>query len=41
MGFDGMLFGRADYQDKNQRKATKNMEMVWNASANLGKECSS
>ena len=41
MGFDGMLLGRADYQDKNQRKATKNMEMVWNASANLGKECSS
>ncbi len=38
MGFDGMFFGRDDYQDYNQRNGTKNMEMVWKASANLGKE---
>ena len=40
MGFDGLLFGRADYEDKQQRKATRNMEMVWNASANLGNKFS-
>ena len=33
-----MLFGRADHEDIKLRKATKNMEMVWNASANLGNE---
>ncbi len=38
MGFDGMLFGRFDYQDYIQRNSTKNMEMVWKASANLGEE---
>jgi hypothetical protein len=38
MGFDGMFFGRDDYQDYEQRNRTKNMEMVWKASANLGKE---
>ena len=38
MGFDGMLFGRADYQDKDQRNRTKSMEMVWKGSANLGKQ---
>jgi hypothetical protein len=38
MGFDGMFFGRDDYQDYYQRNSTKNMEMVWKASANLGKE---
>ncbi len=38
MGFDGMFFGRDDYQDYEQRNRTKNMEMVWKASANLGKK---
>lgn len=38
MGFDGFFFGRLDYQDKNNRLSTKTMEMVWNASANLGVE---
>jgi Glycosyl hydrolases family 38 N-terminal domain len=38
MGFDGLLFGRADHEDIKLRKATKNMEMVWNASTNLGRE---
>jgi alpha-mannosidase len=37
MGFDGRFFARADYQDIKQRNATKTMEMVWKASASLGK----
>ncbi len=36
MGFDGLFFGRADYQDLEKRNSTKTMEMVWKASANLG-----
>ncbi len=36
MGFDGMFFGRADYQDFADRYATKTMEMIWKGSANLG-----
>ncbi len=36
MGFDGLFFGRADYQDLYTRNRTKTMEMVWKASANLG-----
>jgi len=37
MGFDGLLFGRLDYQDKRTRLQTKTAEMVWKGSANLGK----
>jgi len=37
MGFDGLLFGRLDYQDKLTRLETKTAEMVWKGSANLGK----
>ena len=37
MGFDGLFFGRADYEDYQTRNRTKTMEMVWKASANLGK----
>jgi hypothetical protein len=37
MGFDGLFFGRADYQDYDQRNKTKTMELLWKASANLGK----
>jgi alpha-mannosidase len=37
MGFDGLFFGRADYQDIQERNATKTMEMIWKGSANLGK----
>jgi len=37
MGFDGMFFGRLDYQDKDERLMTKNAEMIWHGSANLGK----
>jgi hypothetical protein len=36
MGFDGLFFGRADYEDLQRRNTTKTMEMVWKASANLG-----
>jgi lysosomal alpha-mannosidase len=36
MGFDGLFFGRLDYQDYNQRNLTKTMEMIWKGSANLG-----
>ena len=36
MGFDGLFFARADYQDRAQRIATKTMEMIWKGSANLG-----
>ena len=36
MGFDGLFFARADYQDKDSRTKAKTMEMVWKASANLG-----
>jgi hypothetical protein len=36
MGFDGLFFGRADYEDFMTRKKSKTMEMVWKASANLG-----
>jgi len=33
MGFDGMFFGRLDYQDKDERLMTKNAEMIWHGSA--------
>ncbi|XP_022199948.2 lysosomal alpha-mannosidase isoform X2 [Nilaparvata lugens] len=36
-GFDGLLFGRLDYQDKATRVLNKHMEMVWQGSpTNLG-----
>ncbi|CAF3755266.1 unnamed protein product [Rotaria sp. Silwood1] len=35
MGFDGLFFGRADYQDIAKRNITKTMEMIWKGSANL------
>jgi len=38
MGFDGLFFGRADYQDISTRNSTKTREMVWKASANLGSD---
>ena len=37
MGFDGLFFSRADYQDIQTRNSTRTMEMLWKASANLGK----
>lgn len=38
MNFDGYFLGRIDYQDKLKRELTKQMEFVWKASQNLGKE---
>ncbi|GAB6018759.1 mannosidase alpha class, variant 3 [Chamberlinius hualienensis] len=35
MGFDGLFFGRIDYEDKLQRLQTKTMEMIWNTSTNI------
>lgn len=38
MGFDGLFFGRLDYQDKQHRIKSKSMEMVWKGSpTNLSK----
>nr|APA33853.1 seminal fluid protein [Nilaparvata lugens] len=36
MGYDGLFFGRLDYQDYAQRKYTKNMETVWRPDTKLG-----
>jgi lysosomal alpha-mannosidase len=38
MGFDGLFFGRADYEDYQTRNRTKTMEMVWKGSANLDRQ---
>ncbi|XP_070524278.1 lysosomal alpha-mannosidase isoform X4 [Cardiocondyla obscurior] len=38
MGFDGMLFGRLDYQDKAKRLEDQTMEFIWKGSPNLGKK---
>jgi lysosomal alpha-mannosidase len=38
MGYDGLFFGRADYQDIDNRTKTKNMETIWKASANLDQQ---
>ncbi|XP_060715118.1 lysosomal alpha-mannosidase [Tachysurus vachellii] len=35
MGYDGLFFGRLDYQDKARRMKMKEMEMVWRASESL------
>lgn len=37
MGFDGLFFGRLDYQDKEERLRVKNMETIWKGSDSLGK----
>ncbi|RUS76959.1 hypothetical protein EGW08_015279 [Elysia chlorotica] len=33
-GFDGLFFGRLDYQDKSNRQMSRTMEMVWRGSPN-------
>ncbi|CAF3582661.1 unnamed protein product [Rotaria sp. Silwood1] len=38
MGFDGLFFGRVDFQDYDERNRTKTMEMIWKGSANLGEQ---
>ncbi|XP_050512440.1 alpha-mannosidase D-like isoform X2 [Diabrotica virgifera virgifera] len=37
VGFDGLLLGRIDYQEKDFRLSTKTAEVVWRSSQNLGK----
>ncbi|XP_024378993.1 alpha-mannosidase At3g26720 isoform X1 [Physcomitrium patens] len=36
MGFDGLFFGRADYQDKINRQKERTMEVIWRGSKSLG-----
>jgi hypothetical protein len=37
LGFDGVFFARADYDDIKKRRKEKSMEMIWRASKSLGK----
>ena len=32
MGFEGLFFGRLDYNEKSKRASEKNLEMIWRAS---------
>lgn len=36
LGYDGLLLGRIDYQDKQNKFATKSAEFVWQGSSSLG-----
>lgn len=36
MSYDGLFFGRLHYLDKSNRLRNKEMEMIWQASSNLG-----
>lgn len=36
VGFDGLFFGRIDYQDRAWRRAQQELEVVWSASATYG-----
>lgn len=36
MGFDGLVLGRIDYEDKDVRKSQKTMEVVWRPDVNMG-----
>lgn len=36
LGFDALYFSRIDYQDREKRKATKSLEVVWRGSRSLG-----
>jgi hypothetical protein len=38
MGYDGILFGRLDYQEKEQRTAQKTLQMVWKVNENARKK---
>lgn len=35
LGFQGLVIGRLDYRDKNKRKKEKNLDFIWQSSANL------
>lgn len=36
VGFDALYFSRIDYQDRQRRKDTKSLEVVWRGSKTLG-----
>ncbi|KAG0483110.1 hypothetical protein HPP92_011194 [Vanilla planifolia] len=36
VGFDALYFGRIDYQDREERKLLKNLEIIWRGSRSLG-----
>ncbi|XP_050428079.1 lysosomal alpha-mannosidase-like [Adelges cooleyi] len=36
-GYDGLFFGRLDYEEKSQRLRNKTAEMIWQSSPNLGR----
>lgn len=36
LGYDGVILGRIDFQDKKARLTNKSMDMVWRGSNNLG-----
>ncbi|PKA64363.1 lysosomal alpha-mannosidase [Apostasia shenzhenica] len=36
VGFDALYFSRIDYQDREERKGIKNLEVVWSGSKTLG-----
>lgn len=38
MGYDGLFFGRLDYQDKIKRIQDQKMEMLWRGSQSLGED---
>ncbi|KAK9786492.1 hypothetical protein WJX73_000911 [Symbiochloris irregularis] len=38
LGFDALFFGRADYQDMERRRKTKELELLWRGSASYGTE---
>ncbi len=37
MGYDAILFGRLDYQEKEQRTSQKTLQMVWKINENARK----
>lgn len=37
LGFEGVVFSRLDYRDHEERRKTKNMELLWQGSENLGR----
>ena len=37
MGYDGILFGRLDYQEKNERTEKKTLQMIWDVNENARK----
>ena len=37
MGYDAILFGRLDYQEKQQRTNEKTLQMVWKVNENARK----